>query len=472
MRFTRKLFISALLTRLFGGAAAHAAEFEVLDRFSVDGYSVFRGSADIPGGSFAVGGATFTVKNGNVGIGTSAPAQRLEVSGGNINIPYEASRTNGYMLNLGNDVGYIWRNYAYADDGLFISQNWYRNDAGDANVIPNAGHSTEAVQFFRDGTIRFLTGGTNTAPSARMLIDSAGNIGIGTLTPGYPLHVAGNIYASNGVIATTLWPGDSIRKISAASPLYFRNSAGTPEMTLDGSGNLGIGNSNPAHKLQVSGGIYAQGYDLVDSNYFDLAGSQTNFYPVVFADNSWDSGGLAMLQITRPNGYTDPGYTNNGNAFRTVEADFKWHSSAWGFGSAFVDARIMQSGDLIADYELDPYSRLLIVYLRGANRYYYKSSGSLVVVSDYSAACPKNVGNYPLSKGCLTSISAKAANNNYWSSNGEFGGSLIVDGNVGVGITNPTSKLAVSGLPGSSGSGGLYVCVDSNGNFYKKSSCP
>ncbi len=81
MRFTRKIFIPALLAGLLGGAAAYAAEFEVLDRFSVDGYTVLRGSADIPGGSFAVGGSAFVVKAGNVGIGTAAPGASLDVNG-------------------------------------------------------------------------------------------------------------------------------------------------------------------------------------------------------------------------------------------------------------------------------------------------------------------------------------------------------------------------------------------------------
>ena len=66
------------------GEMSFAAEFEVLDRFSVDGYSVLKGSADIPGGSFAVGGSTLVVKNGNIGIGVTAPAVKLDVNDTNI----------------------------------------------------------------------------------------------------------------------------------------------------------------------------------------------------------------------------------------------------------------------------------------------------------------------------------------------------------------------------------------------------
>jgi len=70
-----------LLAPLLCGPGLRAAEFEVLDRFSVDGYSEFKSSATVPGGNFAVGVSTFVVKGGNIGIGTTNPGAKLSVIG-------------------------------------------------------------------------------------------------------------------------------------------------------------------------------------------------------------------------------------------------------------------------------------------------------------------------------------------------------------------------------------------------------
>ena len=99
MRFFKKLLFSALITPFLPGVMIHAAEFEVLDRFSVDGYSVLKGSADIPGGSFAVGGSTLAVKGGNVGIGTADPARLLEVYS-------NSTSDNGIKITNANNGGY------------------------------------------------------------------------------------------------------------------------------------------------------------------------------------------------------------------------------------------------------------------------------------------------------------------------------------------------------------------------------
>ena len=82
MSVIKRLLFSALFAPLLGGGWLPAAEFEVLDKFSVDGYSVLRGTADIVGGGFTVGGSSFVVKGGNVGIGTESPGGKFEVAGG------------------------------------------------------------------------------------------------------------------------------------------------------------------------------------------------------------------------------------------------------------------------------------------------------------------------------------------------------------------------------------------------------
>ena len=98
MKFTGKLTISALFAHLLGAAAVHPVEFEVLDKFSVDGYTEFRGSAAVSSGLFTVGGSTFTVKGGNVGIGTTAPATLLQLG---------AIGTKGVLSFAGNTSGLV-----------------------------------------------------------------------------------------------------------------------------------------------------------------------------------------------------------------------------------------------------------------------------------------------------------------------------------------------------------------------------
>ena len=57
MRYIERLLFSALLAHFLTDPGLRAAEFEVLDRFSVDGYAVLRASADIPRGSISLCGS-------------------------------------------------------------------------------------------------------------------------------------------------------------------------------------------------------------------------------------------------------------------------------------------------------------------------------------------------------------------------------------------------------------------------------
>ena len=110
-------------------------------------------------------------KAGNVGIGTTAPANKLEVIG--------AIVAQGAVT-------------AYTNTGLYLQ---------------NKGSSVFDVGAWRSGAsaaeLTFSTdSGSDAAPVERMRIDSSGNVGIGTASPATTLHVVGDATISGEVTAT------------------------------------------------------------------------------------------------------------------------------------------------------------------------------------------------------------------------------------------------------------------------------
>ena len=91
---------------------------------------------------------------------------------------------------------------------------------------------------------------------------SIGNIGAGTLTPQYRLHV---VDGSIGMFNTS----DNVTWLfnynSALNELNFLQN-GVAMLTLMNTGNVGIGNSAPAHKLDVNGNIHADANVVIDGN--------------------------------------------------------------------------------------------------------------------------------------------------------------------------------------------------------------
>jgi hypothetical protein len=176
--------------------------------------------------------------NGNIGVGTSSPAQKVEIASSSPRLRLTdnntgASSSNSYVEFHGSDsrAAVVYTN----GDGLNIQAD----SAGGNNIV-------------------FKTGGTN----ERARIDDTGKVGIGTSTPERKLHVvdANNILRleSSSTTAsriefknTASSSGDSVSLGSVSNDMQFVTS-GSEKVRIKSGGNVGIGTSSPGTLLHLS----------------------------------------------------------------------------------------------------------------------------------------------------------------------------------------------------------------------------
>jgi hypothetical protein len=177
--------------------------------------------------------------SGNVGIGTSSPGSILELN-------KAGSGAIGPNLYLENSASSATGNASRVSFGI---------DAGASAASPTA--YIENVKDAAGPGSSYLAFGTFGASLAeRLRIDSSGNVGIGTSSPGAKLDVNGNIKTSsaNPFIYSD---GPLGLQSGGSSPLAFYTSGGTERARLDSSGRLlvnstsDVGGNGPAFSVNA-----------------------------------------------------------------------------------------------------------------------------------------------------------------------------------------------------------------------------
>jgi hypothetical protein len=487
--------VGEAIVGISGSAGASTTQFIT----NTNGFDFRGGSNTFPGGGSS---RLFISSSGNVGIGTTTPASKLDVNG-------SIQAGSGSTFGIGADGASI---YMSATSGVGLSgnlagysRNLIKTDGTSVIEIGDTGTSIiSAINISAGdatGVIALKTGGNNT----RLFISSSGNVGIGTTTPVLPLQVSGRAqFGDTASMASFTSAPISIRTTGTESITLTHTavqswsmgvtSTGTfalrdidtpaDRLVVTQAGNVGIGTTTPSTKLFISGShvsgqgmstfkgsdyaivnlvtpatgdgsIGYWGFRVQDSSFNDLmwfghvtSSTQSGF---VVAPN-FDTTNSASLYVARSNGNVGIGTTNptgkltisQNNSGGVAALTFTEDESTIQGSSA--NTKILMGGNLSLNA-----ASTWIAGTNGSERMRITSGGN-VGIGTTSPSAPLTVaGTTDLAWAASTSKlqisrdSTVARLQNY--ENGSASTNLALQwegGKVGVGTASPTNKLHVS----------------------------
>lgn len=438
-------------------------------------------SADTFIASGATAIATFR-SSGNVGIGTTTPAYRLDVSGGTGIVGQFSGRVGG-----GNAV---------ANNEFVTLSQLTAATAGSANSFIQGGSSFGAAATLGTNDNNALAFETSGAERAR--INTSGNIGIGTTTPTSLAHLfspsqsgtrltventgSTDYQGADILLRTPQGRGAGVTSFLGTTNVnwFFGNPYGNTDafsinrlsgsqnnavisdsnslLYVNSSGNVGIGTTNPEVKLDVAGGIRSTGLiqgsgnsarvDTNVSNYVGNGSFEINTTGWSFFGNTArvSDGAVGSYSLSNSDGHAFADYSlaslpTNGSRTFTVSV-WARTSSAAGFlfyiytGTGPDTGWFMCGVPIIAAATTwTRYSgTCTITGTVSVLRFYRTGSGTIYIdgvqMEEGTLASNYRPGIFANPDGTVRL---------------QGGQNFSTDGNVGIGTTTPSTRLHVEG---------------------------
>ena len=443
-------------------------------------------------GSFNISGSLNVVGNLNV-IGTASFTYVTEsiVQVGNstiiLNTNYPSTRFGGITVVDSGSFGNSSTGSMLWDS---LNNRWvYANPAGssyDGGMLISGPRNTSGLGNEQGTLDNYITKGQggDHITSSMIYEDNSGNVGIGKTNPSVKLDVIGDIRSNGTFYGTT----SQVNNIQTNGQNLSIKGVSTTLVTVDQtSGNVGIGKTTPNAKLDVNGNTIITG-SLTTTSTITVSGTPT----ALIVNPTSAISDLSIINVGGNRaffGYNGAGATQ----YTTIQAaggkgiEFNVNNGTFGSGSAMIispasnvgigtiaptgkldvlgiatlsPSATVTAGDLVVDTAnrtvyIGKQSNIsgdntLFVFrdrIGGIKSYWENSSSGNVSFGNFGTNYGVSIATSTLSSGVTTTARLVVD-----SGLSTFPSAVFTTGNVGIGKTNPSTALDVSGSVSVTGS--------------------